>query len=270
MVDQKTNAMEGCLKCLGCCCADFENTYDILVPNGATNTKFIVKEESGKCARACCNPYHGLTLHVKKDNNTKEGGEEILQINKPFKCCCFALCGPFQKEISVFRVHAGKTMESIGFAQEPCFGGILSPKLNMSKHSGGPSIGSVKGPCCCIGGCCRSEFEYTSPEGKELARLQRGGVKDLGLSAALLSNKDKYKLSFSEPALSVNDKLVLVSTLLMIDYMFFEGETTCVTNFCVCPPYCWCKLWSWYCCGCTFPCKVKLFVPEAVQNAKPL
>ena len=31
-VDQKSLPLESCLKCFGCCCADFENLYDILVP----------------------------------------------------------------------------------------------------------------------------------------------------------------------------------------------------------------------------------------------
>ncbi len=33
-VNQRSSRLESCLKCLGCCCADFENHYDILVPSG--------------------------------------------------------------------------------------------------------------------------------------------------------------------------------------------------------------------------------------------
>ena len=31
VVDQKMNKLEGCCKCLGCCCIDFANQYDWLV-----------------------------------------------------------------------------------------------------------------------------------------------------------------------------------------------------------------------------------------------
>ena len=51
----------------------------------------------------------------------------------------------------------------------------------MLTTKGGDSLGKITGPCCCIAGCCKSDFDVTAPDGQELATLRRGGVKDRGV-----------------------------------------------------------------------------------------
>jgi hypothetical protein len=42
--------------------------------------------------------------------------------------------------------------------------------------------------------------------------------------SGLFSDADKYKLDFLSPDLSVDDKLILLSSVLFLDYLFFEGQ----------------------------------------------
>ena len=49
VVDQQTNWLEGCLKCCGVCCADFENTYHVYKDKDKKPT-YVIKEDS-----ACLN-----------------------------------------------------------------------------------------------------------------------------------------------------------------------------------------------------------------------
>eukprot|EP00602_Paraphysomonas_sp_CaronLab_P010966 CAMPEP_0185017494 /NCGR_PEP_ID=MMETSP1103-20130426/437_1 /TAXON_ID=36769 /ORGANISM="Paraphysomonas bandaiensis, Strain Caron Lab Isolate" /LENGTH=241 /DNA_ID=CAMNT_0027546927 /DNA_START=39 /DNA_END=765 /DNA_ORIENTATION=- len=222
-VDQKSQFAESCCKCLGVCCADFENSYDVYVPDGAGATRLRATEDSTCVRRALCNPYHALKLHISSDSDGKKSGN-ILEIEKPFRCCCPALLAPCQKSITVSRVQPKR--EVIGYVQEPCLGGVLRPKLKMYREKHGRPLGTVSGPCCCIGGCCKSEFEVTSPEGHPLATIKRGGVSDMGIRRALLSNSDKFQIQYTDNSIPVDDKLVMLSSLLFIDYLFFEGETT--------------------------------------------
>lgn len=53
---------------------------------------------------------------------------------------------------------------------------------------------------------------------------------------------------------------MLISSVLFIDYLFFEGETECLVNCCTCPPQCWFKLCEFYFCGCSLPCRVRCCV----------
>jgi hypothetical protein len=42
--------------------------------------------------------------------------------------------------------------------------------------------------------------------------------------SGLFTDADKYKLDFLSEALTLDDKLILLSTVLFLDYLFFEGK----------------------------------------------
>lgn len=257
VVDQKMNKLEGCCKCLGCCCIDFANQYDWLVDE---QIKFSAKEDSGNCSRFCCNPYHPLTLDV-----TRKGDKQkvVLSVKKPFRGCCFALCC-CRKEISIEQNGV-----AIGRVQEPTCGGCLSPKLDLFNVSEGRSIGTLSGPLCCVGGSCGgTNFTVAekSEDEKVIAKIKKAGAREVGLKRGLFTDADKYKLDFLSEKLTIDDKLILLSTVMFIDYLFFEGETTCLVNCCVCPPQCWCKICELYCCGCTCPIRIKCCTPDEEKD----
>jgi hypothetical protein len=103
VIDQKQNVGESCLKCLGCCCIDSRNQYDWVVGD---KTAFSAKENSSCASRSCCNPNHALSLHVTPDGQKTNPSNDVLVIDRPFKCCCLALCC-FRKEITISRPSQG-------------------------------------------------------------------------------------------------------------------------------------------------------------------
>jgi hypothetical protein len=253
IIDQQMNTLEGCCKCFGCCCIDFSNQYDWIVDD---KVKFSANEDSGNCARFCCNPNYALTLNVTAKGDSKR---KVLQVKRPFKGCCFAI-GCCRKSITVEQNGV-----IIGKAEQPTCGGCCTPELDLYNNEEPRKIGTLSGPTCCIGGCCGGmTFRVADPENEimEIARFKKAGAAEVGLRRGLFSDADKYKLDFVSDKLTIEDKLVLLSTVMFVDYLFFEGETTCLVNCCVCPPQCWCKLCELYCCGCACPLRVKCCIPE--------
>ena len=124
VIDQKQNPLEGCCKsCCGACCIDFENVYNVVLPS--VGVAFQAREESSNCHRMCCNPNHELTLHLQGMNGKNASGTDVLQIHKPFKCCCPAVFGCCQKEITITKMVPEKQI--IGFVKQPVARACLSP-----------------------------------------------------------------------------------------------------------------------------------------------
>jgi len=157
----------------------------------------------------------------------------------------------------------------VGFARQPCFGGCLKPKINYYDQRDGKQLGIIGGPCCCIGGMCDSEFQAVDMSGNNVASIKRGGITSNGVRRALLSDADKYVLQINDPNESLDTKLIILSSVMFIDYMFFEGETNCLMNWCTCPPYCLCKLCDLYCCGVTVPLRLNCCVPPELLSKTP-
>jgi hypothetical protein len=84
--------------------------------------------------------------------------------------------------------------------------------------------------------------------------------------SAMFSDADKYEVSFKGHR-TLAEKLIMVSSTMFLDYLFFEGETNCKVQLCPCPPSCWCKLCQLYCMGCTCPIYLKCCYQEAIENA---
>jgi hypothetical protein len=104
IIDQKENIGESCLKCLGCCCIDSRNQYDW---TSKDKKLFSAKEKSSCATRSCCNPNHALSLHVTPEGQKRDEANDVLVIDRPFKCCCMAVCC-FRKEITISRPSQGK------------------------------------------------------------------------------------------------------------------------------------------------------------------
>jgi hypothetical protein len=68
----------------------------------------------------------------------------FIRVHKPFKCCCAAVGGPCQKEITVSMMSG----EEVGYVQQPCLGGCCTPTLDIyNKKEGGSRIAQLTGPC---------------------------------------------------------------------------------------------------------------------------
>lgn len=87
-------------------------------------------------------------------------------------------------------------------------------------------------------------------------------------SSAMFSDADKYEVSFKGQR-TIAEKLIMISSTMFLDYLFFEGETNCKVQCFPCPPSCWCKLCQLYCFGCTCPVYLKCCYQEVAENANP-
>ena len=276
-IDQKSNIMEGCCKSCSCWCFDVTNRYDVLLPQGV---RYQAREHSSRCDRCLCNPNHALKLGIKSWDGHTEGKDIMLSIERPFKCCCPAVAPCCRKEITVSRNVGNDTSKVIGYVRQPCFGGCFKPKLDMFTNEGGEDLGSISGPCCCLGGCLGGhKFQVLNKFGTEIGIVNHLGIVGNGIGRTLFTDADRYQIDFKNKNENIDMKLNVLSSVLMLDYMFFEGETACACNWCWCPP-CKCnkvciltficmypldcsfKCCDWYCCGLTLPMRCRIFVPE--------
>lgn len=212
----------------------------------------MIKEESGCLNRVFCNPNHALVLKVTQN------GSEILEIEKPFKCCCPAFLPCCQKEATIRKTNPP---QEVGYLQQPFCGGFFSPVIDVYDKKGGEKVGKIEGPCCCIGGCCSNNFKLLDGKGLEHAKIKR----DAKLNVT--STADRYELAFEHKSTTLDDKLRIIGTTLFLDYLFFEGETDCICILCTFPPQCWFKLWDFYCCGALVPLRVKCCYEEVAKAA---
>jgi hypothetical protein len=266
IVDQETNWFEGCLKCCGVCCADFENTYS-LYANNEKKPFITIKEDSSCMGRAMCNPNHEMKLDWK----AQSGGPILLEMRKPFKWCCPAICPCFQKEMELYRMQPAE--KKIGKVKQPWLAGGLRPEMHMFDGQD-QQVGTVNGPCCCIGACCSSQWDFKDNNGKEHVKMKRGGMADVGIARSAGSNSDRYEITFEDQTMNIDEKISVIGTVIFIDYLFFEGETNCTCVWCqytppflVCPPQLWFKICDLYCCGSTIPIKCKCCIDDAVEGA---
>ena len=194
-------------------------------------------------------------------------------MHKPFKWCCPAIIPCFQKEAEIYK--GGK---QIGLIKQPWCAGGLKPKLSVYEPNadGGEmkNMGHISGPFCCIGACCSSEWNFFDRNGKEHVTMKRGGMADIGVAKSLGTNSDTYWVQFEDKTTSLDERIVMLAGVIMVDYLFFEGETNCTCNWCqwappflICPPELWCKLCDVYCCGSTIPVKCKCCISEATDLA---
>lgn len=55
--------------------------------------------------------------------------------------------------------------------------GVCKPRLHMYREKKGRPIGTMNGPCLCIGGSlCSNEFHILSPDLHEISTITKGGV----------------------------------------------------------------------------------------------
>lgn len=254
MVYQKVDKLEAVLGAVGLgFLGEAANQYNVV--DG--ENEFKVVETSKACGPCCdgtgatwfcccvgrkiCHPYHKLQLHVYKNK------KEVMWIDRPFKgpSCCCACCDCCLQEISVFEGDA-----TLGYVKEPCLAGGFAPQLDISTKD--KRIGSIHGPCCCIGGmCCDSTFSVKGENGEDLGTMvnhKPESAEDFATQA--VTDADKYTITMPKD-IDSEAKALMLATLLFADYLYFEGETFRVDPLNCTIAFKCCDL---YCCGCLYPC----------------
>jgi hypothetical protein len=84
----------------------------------------------------------------------------------------------------------------IGYIKQPCFAGGFSPHIDVYDKKGGEKVGQIKGPCCCLGGFCSSNFTLHDKKGQEHAKIKRDGVAQKGIIRSAATTSDRCFIYF--------------------------------------------------------------------------
>lgn len=227
-IKQKVSLLEAAgdlassVPCAEACC-EKENEYEVYDQSHG-QAIFYAKENSemfGLTARCCCNPAHELTLEI----SSAKGQPQMFTVQRPFKCCqgCPAWIDMCQQEMTLTNAQG----QVLGAARQPCCGGFCNPQVDvMEDNIESSPFASVIGPCCCFGGLtemvCDQKFEVKDPNDSPIGVITK--EKPEGMAQAIqeiMTDSDLFTLRFP-PQMAPKQKMLLLATTLLLDYMFFE------------------------------------------------
>ena len=258
LLEAAGDTMGGVCPCIECC-LERPNEYDVFDEQSGQKLLYV-KEDSEFFCRCCCNPSHELKLNIF-DPHTNQ---QLMVVDRPFKCGtqCPAWLGFCQQEATLMSgSNPEATQSAIGMTRQPCCGGIFTPTVNVMQ-GGNPDaepFATVEGPLCCFGGltemCCDQEFPISSGSGGgdgNVGVIVKEKPEDFSQAMKeIMTDSDLFTLTFKDPSLDQNKKLALLSTVLLLDYMFFEQNQPWEFDGSSCSVTC-CNM---YICGSLQPCK---------------
>lgn len=231
-------------------CYELSNEYTVINPKTKKSLVFI-KEKSNMCCRCCLHPIHPVILEAYVDERRTK---KLFSARKPFRCfqccniipmCCSATMYTYNNEGGV-----------IGWTREN-WCNLFKPTYEVTSARTG-KIGDIMGPAVCIGGVSsiRStlfNFYKSSIIGDtfrensaEIILQPQNKINDI------ISDADKYILNFNDKNMSNEHKIIMISSLILIDYVFFEGDTSDLDKGLY--------LGTCYCCGCQIPLRCNPFI----------
>ena len=217
IIKQKVELIEALTGC------ETENKYHVYSYDPSLGRKgaqiFKCKEKSDFCSRIClsggCRPFE-MNISTLAANGEYE---PFLHLERP--CSCTFLC--FNRpEIRVTLVESGRA-EYLGKVVDPynfCNMEIDTyDQDNTLKHK-------VYGSCCQLGVFCRLpcdpcqtiDFDVKSAAGEVVSQVQK---KSKGCLQATYTDADNFYLTFPKN-ISVNEKVLLMSAVLFLDFRHFE------------------------------------------------
>lgn len=271
-------------------CFEQKNRYHIYDKN--TNAKIIVvQEESEDLARCCCKPYHSLFAefyHVEGDEpvdlpfmtTERDGCGCGDSCAKP--CIgCFACRKSCTQEAKLYAgpVHGkpgtkkGKERKNLlGESVQPITGGGFQPVIQVmdraQEDSASKTFAAVRGPTYfggCSELCCDTNFGISAAkDGATVSEIHKLAFGDLatikklkpkGFGQAMrevFTDSDLYEVTFTTKAITAQQKANVLSTMIHIDYMFFEFDS----DMCGCQDgKFYFTISNCFCYGCICPCK---------------
>ena len=252
-VDQKIDLTETAFQNLGFDFVENSNKYAITFDrkDPSQQPDLIAIERSNIFCRWCCKPCHPVEMEYYKPNSTSP---EVFVSKKPFRCfeCinCFSICAA--------QINTEFAGEEIGTTKERACTG-LTPILDVNVM--GQDSGKLSGPSCCLGDlfirrCCGGE----DPPPFELVRDETKGIRSSIYTTRMdkketaqdtlmrtVTDADNYTVQFVRD-MSAEEKVHLLSTVMLLDYLFYEQDGTNLSQGFYCG--------SFYCNGCIIPCRV--------------
>ena len=175
-----------------------------------------------------------------------------------------------EKQRNADASHKLITPQTIGYAEQPIpWGGGFTPTVNVMDRADATDkfrpLAKVEGASCCFGGCselcCESAWPVSKMEPQQLnQKVLTGDLAQItkkkpdSMSAALreaLTDSDTYTIEFAPGQLAPQQKATMISSLILVDYMFFEKDNGMChmegskLKF---------TLFECYCAGCVCPC----------------
>eukprot|EP01059_Diplonema_ambulator_P010336 TRINITY_DN20333_c0_g1_i1.p1 TRINITY_DN20333_c0_g1~~TRINITY_DN20333_c0_g1_i1.p1 ORF type:complete len:329 (+),score=62.96 TRINITY_DN20333_c0_g1_i1:39-1025(+) len=260
VIKEKVNKAEAIASAVGCCWNQ-ANTYEVF--DEMTGQKVLhVKEHSGLCCRLFCKPYHSLKLNLT-DPRT---GYHVMTIDRPYKChtICPAICNMCQQQAYLYVGSDTKNHAALlGYAKAPRCAGCFTPTIGVHLSNHEVPFSYIEGPACCFGGCSEMCCDQPFPISQHRGKSQDMGLlvkeKPENASEALkevMTDADLYTLTFHNPSLTPQQRTVLLSSALLLDYLFFETGKPWQ-----CSPFtrtCSITCCNFYMCGMLWPCKLVL------------
>ena len=190
---------------------------------------FNCKEMSSYCERNCCSgdsrPFTMNIKHYNNNNLDKDFNSNVFCVlKKPYKCTLFCLARP--EIYGYFESISGVSFGKIVNPYKCC-----DPVFHVYDNNNN-IIYSITTECCkcgfiCRGGCGMFEsitfliFKGESCNSKDIQGSCGRIVKYAMGIQSILSDADNFEVFFPNDA-SPEDKMCLISSALMIDYMYFE------------------------------------------------
>lgn len=184
-------------------------------------TMFKAKEKSGCCQRICltggCRAFHmDISTYIRGE---EDDYEPFLKLERPFKCTCLCFQRP---EVTVTLVEGGRS-EFLGKIIDPWNWCDIEFKIYDSSNT---LKYRIDGNCCQLGLCCACpcdpcqtvNFNVFNANNEVISTMQKRGA---GCVKEMATDADNFALNF--PAnISVQDKALLMSAVLFLDYRHFE------------------------------------------------
>ena len=236
------------------------NVYDIY-DDATGQPLFTAVEESNGCTRCFCAPHHSFNLKFKPASvgvpkNTLDSLPTLMTMERegcPAKwgLGCFACtddckdgfflhAGDIQGEAGSTKMSSGRVM---GIATQPKMGGGMTPTINVMERMDAQgakwgAMAKIEGPTVfggCSELCCESTWPVSRMEASQFESKLRVGdfatitkKRPRGFFQALkeaMTDSDKYTIEFREDvSLAPQQKALMLTSLLQIDYMFFEKD----------------------------------------------
>ena len=197
-------------------------------PQGGMKLLFKCKEYSEWCMRNCCTArsreFNMAVKHISAASNLNEDfNAPFVDIRKPFKCTCMCLERP------EMLIKYGSNNQPLGRIKQPftCCDPIFSTYDNT-----GNKRYTIHADCCQCGLICANNFCGKLSEvifhiynNDNLSHPCGSITKKSANIGELVTSADSYQITFP-PDATPEDKMVLISAGLMIDYQFFEESAT--------------------------------------------
>lgn len=208
------------------------NKYHVYLVDRSGRKKYLFKckEESNWCCRNCCpgniRSFKMKMVHVINTNKRYGGKRTIAEFQKLFKCSCFCCFRPVLRGYYIdpqgnIGQPFGEIKESFGC--NPSLKIINEEKIIKWKSRTKYCQCGYSCRCYSFGKCYEINFWIYNGDSVEKNANPVGNIHKVfkGLSE-MVSNSNSFVLTFPQGA-TMSDKLLLIGTVLMIDYRYFES-----------------------------------------------